>query len=38
MNENFEILRNLISNRRTTKPQVMNGQKISDEQILQIID
>ncbi|MES2648043.1 MAG: nitroreductase [Bacteroidota bacterium] len=38
MNENFAALQKIIATRRTIKPQQMNGQKIPDEQISNVID
>lgn len=38
MNESFQSIKQLIESRRTTKPPLMNGQHISDEQIEQLLE
>lgn len=38
MNESFSQISNIIRNRRTTKPGKMNGQRIPDEQIRQLLE
>lgn len=38
MNTNFETVATVIKNRRTVKPFMMNGQRIADEQITQLLE
>ena len=37
-NNNFDILRQIVESRRTTKPATMNGNRISDEVIKQLLE
>ena len=37
MNQEFEILSGIIRNRRTVKPQTMNGKRIPDEQVSELL-
>jgi nitroreductase len=37
MNQFFDILSHLIENRRTTKPHLLNGRKIADEDIQKLL-
>lgn len=38
MKQNFETIKETIQNRRTRKPQLMNGQKIADETVQQLLE
>ncbi|MBA3900113.1 MAG: nitroreductase family protein, partial [Bacteroidetes bacterium] len=38
MSNNFEILHNIIRNRRTIGPAIMNGNIIPDTQVKQILE
>ena len=38
MSNTFNTLSSVIKNRRTTKPPELNGQKIADEQISQLLE
>jgi len=38
MNTNFETIATIIKNRRTIKPFMMNGERIADEQITQLLE
>lgn len=38
MNTDFETIADVIKNRRTIKPFMMNGQKIDNEQIVQLLE
>ncbi|GAA4086465.1 nitroreductase [Mucilaginibacter panaciglaebae] len=38
MDTNFDILSSVVKNRRTIKPFMMNGQKIADDQISQLLE
>jgi nitroreductase len=38
MNDRFEIIADIIKNRRSTKPVKMNGKKIPDEQVKQLLE
>lgn len=37
MNNSFSALQEIIRNRRTVKPQQMNGQQVPDEQVMQLL-
>ncbi len=36
--DNFTVLQNIIQNRRSVKPALLNGQKIADEQIRSLLE